>query len=101
MGFGEQGSRAFISGEQGNKGQILRGTGEQRRYWGTGNIRKQIFDIWGTGEQANLFQGNTETGTPPPPWRASKMEGEFALQNIRHSFIYVTLTFDSMVISKT
>ena len=26
----EQGKRAFISGEQGNKGQILRGTGEQR-----------------------------------------------------------------------
>ena len=25
-GFGEQGKRAFISGEQGNKGQILRGT---------------------------------------------------------------------------
>ena len=57
----------FISGEQGNKGQILRGTGEQRQYWGTGNIRKQIFDFWGTGEQANLFQGNKGTGTPPPP----------------------------------
>ena len=34
------------------------GTGEQRQYWGTRNIRKQIFDFWGTGEQANLFQGN-------------------------------------------
>ena len=67
-GFGNRGNRAFISGEQGNKGQILRGTGEQRQYWGTGNIRKQIFDFWGTGEQANLFQGNKETGTPPPPW---------------------------------
>ena len=55
---------AFISGEQGNKGQILRGTGEQRQYWGTGNIRKQIFNFWGTGEQANLFQGNKGTGTP-------------------------------------
>ena len=54
----------FISGEHGNKGQILRGTGEQRQYWGTGNIRKQIFDFWGTGEQANLFQGNKGTGTP-------------------------------------
>ena len=50
---------------QGNKGQILRGTGEQRQYWGTGNIRKQIFDFKGTGEQANLFQGNKGTGTPP------------------------------------
>ena len=40
-------------------------TGEQRQYWRTGNIRKQIFDFWGTGEQANLFQGNMGTGTPP------------------------------------
>ena len=49
---------------QGNKGQIMRGTGKQRQYRGTGNIRKQIFDFWGTGERANLFQGNKETGTP-------------------------------------
>ena len=58
---------------QGNKGQILRGTGEQRQYWGTWNIRKQIFDFQGTGEQANLFQGNKGTGTPPPPGRASSL----------------------------
>ena len=63
--LGNRGKRVFISGEQGIKGQILRGTGEQRQYWGTGNIRKQIFDFWGTGEQANLFQGNKGTGTPP------------------------------------
>ena len=71
--LGNRGSRTFISGEQGNKGQILRGTGEQRQYWGTGNIRKQIFDFWGTEEQANLFQGNKGTGTPHPPWRASSI----------------------------
>ena len=64
-GTGEK--RVFISGEQGNKCQIFRGTGEQRQYWETGNIRKQIFHFWGTGEQANLFQGNKGTGTPPPP----------------------------------
>ena len=62
--LGNRGKRVFISGEQGNKGQILRGTGEQRQHWGTGNIRKQIFDFGGTGEQANLFQGNKGTGTP-------------------------------------
>ena len=62
--WGNRGKRAFISGEQGNKAQILRGTGEQRQYWGTGNIRKQVFDFWGTGEQADLFQGNKGTGTP-------------------------------------
>ena len=64
--LGNRGTRVFISGEQGNKGKILRGTGEQRQYWGTGNIRKQIFYFWGTGEQANLFQGNKGTGIPPP-----------------------------------
>ena len=51
MGFGEQGKRVFF-------------LGEQRQYWGTGNIRKKI-DFWGTGEQANLFQGNKGTGTDP------------------------------------
>ena len=56
------GNRAFISGEQGNKGKILRGTGEQRQYWGTGNIRKQIF-----GEQGNkpiYFRGAKEQVPP-------------------------------------
>ena len=56
--MGNRGSRAFISGEQGNKGQILRGTGEQRQYWGTGNIRKQIFDFGGTSRFISGEQGN-------------------------------------------
>ena len=62
-GFGEQGENAFISGEPGNKGQILRGTWEHRQYWGTGNTRKQMFDLGGTGEQNKLFQGNKGTST--------------------------------------
>ena len=37
------------------------------QYWGTGNIRKQVFDFWGAGEQANLFQGTNEQAPPPPP----------------------------------
>ena len=49
MGFGEQGVKRYSF--QGNKCQILRETGEQRQYWGTGHIRKQIFDFWETGEQ--------------------------------------------------
>ena len=67
---------------QGNIGQISRGTGEQRQYWGTGNIKKQIFDFWGTRKQANLFQGNKGTGTPPP-WEGL---------NIR-SWFYTRITF--------
>ena len=60
--WGNRENRAFISGEQRPN---IEGTGEQRQYWGTGNIRKQIFDFWGAEEQANLFLGNKGTGTPP------------------------------------
>ena len=62
----ENGKRAFISGElwpncEENK--------EQRPYWGTGNIGKQIFDFRGTGEHTNLF--NRNKGRGPPSGRAS------------------------------
>ena len=73
--LGNRGKRASISGEQENKCQILRRAGEQRQYWGTGNIRKQIFDFWGTGEQANSFLG--EQGNRYPPGRASIICNQF------------------------
>ena len=41
--LGNRGNMAFISGEQGNKGQILRGTGEQRQYWGNRELKKTNF----------------------------------------------------------
>ena len=72
--LGNRETRSFISEEQGNKDQNLRGTGEQRQYWGTGNIRKQFYDFWGTGEQGHLFQGNKGTSTPlggPHHWLAT------------------------------
>ena len=62
--LGNRGKRAFISGEQRPNFEGNRGT--KKKYLGTGNIRKQIFDFLGTGEQANLFQGNRYP--PPPPW---------------------------------
>ena len=70
----KQGKMAFISGKLEKKGQFFRGTGDQRHYWGTGNTRKQIFDFWGTGTQANLFRG---TCVPPAPShvRASIVSG--------------------------
>ena len=82
LGNGEK--RVFIAGEQGNKGQILRGTGEQKQYRGKGNIRKQIFDFWGAGEQANLFQGNKGTGIPPG--MASFLTGYQRLGNLNIVF---------------
>ena len=65
--LGNTGSMAFISGEQGNQGQILRGTGEQTQYWGTGNTRKHILDFWGQGNKPIYFRGTREQVPPPPP----------------------------------
>ena len=72
-------------GEHGEKGIYLMGTGDQRpkfegnkdQYWGTGNIRNQIFDFRGTREKANLFQGTMEHVPPPThtPWSASFIKG--------------------------
>ena len=36
---------AFISGEQRNDGLKLRGTGELRQFWRTGNIENEDFDF--------------------------------------------------------
>ena len=72
QGFGgNRGKRAFISMEQGNKGQILRGTGEQKQYLGTGDIRKQIFDF-GTRGTRQFISG--EQGNRYPPGRASSKQ---------------------------
>ena len=61
--MGNKGKRIFISRELGNKSLKLKGTGEQRQLWGTGNIENQDFDF---GEQGKcrFFQGNKGTGTP-------------------------------------
>ena len=61
--LGNRGTRSFISGsgELGNKGIKMRGTGEQRQFWGTRNIENQDFDF---REQSDLFQGNKGTYSP-------------------------------------
>ena len=58
MHAGTGGKGHLFQGNSGNKDQILRGTWEQSHYWGTGNIREEIFDFCGTVAHANLFQGN-------------------------------------------
>ena len=68
---GNSEKRVFISGEQGNKGQILKGTGEQGQYWGTGNIRKQIFDFWGTWGTSQFISGEQVPPLPPGGPRCS------------------------------
>ena len=60
------GIRSFISGEQGNKSLKLKETGEQRQFWGTGNIENQDF-YFSEQEKMPIFQENKGTGTYPPP----------------------------------
>ena len=73
--LGNRGKSKFISGKQGNRypppweGLVyinMCSKRLKRHYWGTGNTRKQVFDLGGTGEQANLFQWNKGTCTPSP-----------------------------------
>ena len=61
--LGNRGIRPFISGEQRNKSLKLKGTGEQRQFWGTENIENQDFDFGEQGktpifseEQGNRYQ---------------------------------------------
>ena len=59
QGFWGTGKKGHLF--QGNKGQILRGTEEQKKYFGTGNIRKQIFRFFGnrgTSQFISREQGN-------------------------------------------
>ena len=62
--LGNRGTMAFISGEQGNRCQILRGTGEQRQFWGTGNIENK-FSIFGEQGNKPIYFRGTREGTPP------------------------------------
>ena len=60
--LGNRGARAIFSWEQGNKGLKIRGTGEHRQFWGTGNIENQDFVF---GEQGHFSRGTREH---VPPW---------------------------------
>ena len=51
--------RAFISGEQGNKGQIMSGTGEKRQYWEQGK-QDFFFDLGGHGNKPIYFRATKE-----------------------------------------
>ena len=53
QGFWGTGEKGYLF--QGNKGQILRGTGERRQYWGTWNIRKTNFRFFGNRETSQII----------------------------------------------
>ena len=69
--LGNRGMGAYFSGEQGNKDPKMRGTGEQRQFWGTGNIENQDFVFGEQGKKAIYFRGTREL--VPPTERASYM----------------------------
>ena len=73
--FGNRGNRAFISGEQGNKGQLLRKTGEQRQYWGTEKYKKTIFRFLGNRGTSQFISG--EQGNRYPPWEGLYFENAY------------------------
>ena len=58
LGTGEKGIY-FKRTEE--KGQNLKGTGEQRQYCGTGNIRKQNFRFLGNMGTSQLISGEKDT----------------------------------------
>ena len=70
-----------FSGEQGNKSLNMKGTGEQRQFWETGNIENQDFSFWGTRENADLF-ACVEVLWPNQPYEV--MSGIVSLPN--HTF---------------
>ena len=51
---------------QGNNGQILRGTREQKQYWRTGNIRIFFSIFEDQGNNPLYFRGTREKVPPPP-----------------------------------
>ena len=57
--LGNRGERAFISREHGNKGKLLRGTGEQRNKDNMGE-HKHIFDLGEQGNEPIYFSGTRE-----------------------------------------
>ena len=46
---------------QGNKSLKMKGTGEQRQFWGTGNIHRKLRFSWGNRGNADLCQGSKVT----------------------------------------
>ena len=64
--LGNRGNRALF---QGNREQRpnFEGNRGKRQYWGTGNIRKQIFDFGEQGNKPIYFRGTREQVPPPPP----------------------------------
>ena len=65
--FLEQGNKAIhFSGTREQESKTEGNRGEQRQFWGTGNIENQNFDF-GEQEKMSIFSGEQRNRYPPPP----------------------------------
>ena len=65
QGFGGTGEQGHLfEGNRGTEGQNLRATGEQRQYWGTGNIENN-FSIFGEQGNKPIYFRGTREQVPP------------------------------------
>ena len=85
-GLGNRGIRPFISGKQGNKSLKRKATGEQRQYWGTGNIENQDFDFGERGKMPIFFRRTREQMRPLPP--PSPWEGLYSEPSLQRQYLF-------------
>ena len=60
----EQGNTGINFRGTGEQVQVLRGTGEQRQYWGTGNIENKFSILGEQGNKPIYFRGTREQVPP-------------------------------------
>ena len=56
-GFGDRGTSPFIAGKQGNKILKMKGTGEQRQFWGKGTQKIKTLIVGNRGKMPIVFRG--------------------------------------------
>ena len=60
QGLGEQGNRGIYSKRKRKQRSTNGGKWEQRKFWGTGDIENEDFDLGEQGNKATYFRGTRE-----------------------------------------
>ena len=77
--FGEQVNKAIYFRGTKEKSPKLKGTGEQRQFWGTGNIENQDFNFW---EQGKIRFFSWEQVPPPSLGRPPLCARQLRIRNV-------------------